>query len=41
MWLAVVHLSHAVDDPGIVQKALAHGGLAGVDVGYYADVADP
>jgi hypothetical protein len=37
--LAVVDLADLVDAPGVVEEALGHCGLAGVDVGDDADVA--
>jgi hypothetical protein len=37
---AVVDLADLVDAAGVEQEALGHGGLAGVDVGDDADVAD-
>jgi hypothetical protein len=37
---AVVHLADLVDAAGVVEDALGGGGLAGVDVGDDADVAD-
>ncbi|MCY1272303.1 hypothetical protein D9M70_208790 [compost metagenome] len=36
---AVVHLAHLVVDPGVVEDPLGGGGLAGIHVGHYADVA--
>ena len=38
--LAVVDLAGAVDEPGEEEDALGGGGLAGVDVGDDADIAD-
>ncbi|MNF81973.1 hypothetical protein D3C84_642650 [compost metagenome] len=36
---AVVHLAHLVVDPGVVEDPFGGGGLAGIHVGHYADVA--
>ena len=37
---AVMHLAHAVDFAAVKQHAFGQGGLACVDMGYDADVAD-
>jgi hypothetical protein len=37
---AFVHLAHLVDLAGVIEDALGHGGLAGVDVGGDPDVTD-
>ncbi len=39
--IAVIHIAHLVDEPGVKENALGRGGLAGVNVRGDADVARP